>query len=296
MKNPKVSVLLPTYNAAEHLDKAVNSILGQTFSDFELIIINDGSTDSTRELLKSYSDPRIRVINQDNLGLPKALNADDVSLDKRLQKQVAFLDEHPSYGLVGSWSKIMTPSGPTSRQHLHPTSNGELQIRLLTNNQFVHSSVMMRASCLNVTGLYSEDPNHFPPEDFDLWLKFAQHFQVANLPEALLDYLEVPTSISRTKEQIIQTRAAAMAKNAIASLGIAQQVNYLIDILIDAANGRPIKLSLANYFRTQEIISKIEFAIEKRFPAEKNEIQKGSQYLRTQIRKALIKSYLRRYK
>lgn len=311
MKNPKVSVLLPAYNAAEHLGKAITSILGQTFTDFELIIINDGSTDDTLELLNNFSDPRIQVIHQENLGLPKALNAgikassgmylarqdaDDISLSERLEKQVNFLDTHSSYGLVGSWSQIMTPGGMTSRQHLHPISNGQLQVRLLTNNQFVHSSVMMRASCLNITGLYSENPEHFPPEDYDLWLKFSQHFQVANLPEVLIHYLEVPTSISRTKELVIQTRAAAMSKNAIMTLGIDQRNTHLIGTFIEAVNGRPIKFSLANHFNLEKLISNIDIAIQKRFPDERKEIAKSSQYLRAQIRKALIKAFIRRHK
>ena len=109
MSNPKVSVILPAYNAAAHLGKAIDSILGQTFPDLELIIINDGSTDSTTELLARYHDPRVKVITQENLGLPKALNqglaiaqgayiarqdADDISLPSRLEKQVHFLDQH----------------------------------------------------------------------------------------------------------------------------------------------------------------------------------------------------------
>jgi hypothetical protein len=155
---------------------------------------------------------------------------------------------------------------------------------------------MMRASCLNITGTYSEDPEHFPPEDYDLWLKFAKHFQVANLPEVLLQYLEIPTSISRTKEKLIQTRAASMSKNAIISLVKARHNIQLVDLLIEAANGRPIKLSLAHYFKLEELISSIEIAIQKRFPGEQSDIRKGSQYLRMQIRKALIKSYIKRYK
>ena len=272
MKDPKLSVILPTYNAAEHLDKAINSILGQTFTDFELIIINDGSTDGTQELLRSYFDPRIQVINQANLGLPKALNegikasrgiylarqdADDISLSERFEKQVSFLDEHPSYGLVGSWSQIMTPTGPTSRQHLHPTSNGQIQVQLLMNNQFVHSSVMMRASCLNITGPYSEDPEHFPPEDYDLWLKFAKNFRVANLPEALLHYMEIPTSISRTKEDLIQARAAKMSRDSIRDLLHLERNMENIAIFVEAANGRRSKMTICQYLQIQALITKI---------------------------------------
>jgi len=121
MSSPKVSVILPAFNAAAHLGKAIDSILSQSFVDFELIIVNDGSTDTTREVLAQYEDPRIKVIHQENLGLPKALNkalavtqspyiarqdADDISLPTRLEKQVQFLDQNPEYGLIGTWSQI----------------------------------------------------------------------------------------------------------------------------------------------------------------------------------------------
>jgi glycosyltransferase involved in cell wall biosynthesis len=309
MNSPKVSVILPTYNAAMHLGKAIDSILEQTFKDFELIIINDGSSDDTMGVLAKYTDPRIVVITQENLGLPKALNkgisaakgiylarqdADDISHPQRLQLQVHFLDQYPSYGLVGSWTQIVTPAGATSRQHTHPEKNGQLQIQLLFNNQFVHSSVMLRACCLKVAGNYSENPEHFPPEDYDLWLRIARHFQVANIPEILLEYLELPTSISRTKEMLINDRAAKMAAEAILCIPGLNQSMGNINAFIEAANGRPVKLTLAQYLSLRNLVSKIQKYINKRFPDELSEIAKGAQYLRTQINKALIKSFLRR--
>lgn len=310
MNSPKVSVILPTYNAATHLGKAINSILGQTFEDFELIIVDDGSTDNTSEILAKCTDPRIIVLSQENLGLPKALNigiaaargaylarqdADDISLPQRLEKQVEFLDQNLNYGLVGSWTQIITPEGPTLRQHTHPASNGQLQIQLLTNNQFVHSAVMLRASCLKITGLYSENPEHFPPEDYDLWLKIAQHFPVANIPQVLLQYLELPSSISRTKEHLINERAAKMAREAIR---ITPGVNHSTDTIhyfIEAANGRPAKLTLNKYLSIQSLISKLQAHANRRFPEEKVEIARGASFLRAQTHKALIKSFLRRF-
>ena len=307
MSNPKVSVILPAYNAAAHLGKAIDSILGQTFPDLELIIINDGSTDSTTELLARYHDPRVKVITQENLGLPKALNqglaiaqgayiarqdADDISLPSRLEKQVHFLDQHENYGLVGTWSQITTPDGPSNRQHLHPTSNGQIQVQLLINNQFVHSSVMFRASCLKNSGLYSEDPNHFPPEDYDLWLKMAKHALVANLPEVLLHYLEEPNSISRTKQELINTRAALMSEQAIFSIPGIHENSLIIHLLIEAGNGRPCKLGLIQLFRLQGVISKIKGNMNHRFPSEGASIAKGIAFLRKQVTKSFIKSHL----
>ena len=307
MSSPKVSVILPAFNAAAHLGKAIDSILSQSFNDFELIIINDGSTDNTLEVLAKCGDPRIKVITQENLGLPKALNqglaiargpyiarqdADDISLPTRLEKQVQFLDQNPEYGLIGTWSQIMTPAGLTDRQHLHPTSNGQIQVQLLMNNQFVHSSVMFRASCLKTTGQYSEDPEHFPPEDYDLWLKIAKHFMVANLPEVLLQYLEEPNSISRTKLELINTRAALMSEQAICSIPSLHTNPNLIKLLIQASNGRVCKISFMQFFRLQNAISKIQVYMKNRFPGEENNIAKGIAFLRKQAIKTFIKSHL----
>lgn len=307
MSNPKVSVILPAYNAAAHLGKAIDSILDQTFPDFELIIINDGSTDSTSELLVKYQDPRIKVITQENLGLPKALNhglaiargiyiarqdADDISLPNRLEKQVQFLEKNERYGLIGTWSQIITPDGPTNRQHVHPTSNGQIQVQLLINNQFVHSSVMFRASCLKMTGKYSEDTNHFPPEDYDLWLKMAKYVLVANIPEILVRYLEEPNSISRTKQELINTRAALMSEQAIFSIPGMHENSQIIHLLIEAANGRNCKIGLIQLCRLNIVITKIQAYMKNRFPSEGNDIAKGIIFLRKQATKVFIKSYL----
>ena len=307
MSNPKVSVILPAYNAAAHLGKAIDSVLGQSFSDFELIIINDGSTDGTTDLLTQYQDPRIQVITQENLGLPKALNrglaiakgvyiarqdADDISLPSRFEKQVQFLDQNEGYGLVGTWSEIITPDGPSHRQHMHPISNGQIQVQLLINNQFVHSSVMLRASCLKNTGYYSEDPNHFPPEDYDLWLKVAQHTLVANLPEVLLQYLEEPNSISRTKQALINSRAALMSEQAIFSIPGIHENSAMIQLLIEASNGRACKIGLIQLCRLQSVLSKIQAYINNRFPNENDNVARGIAFLRKQITKSFIKSHI----
>jgi glycosyltransferase involved in cell wall biosynthesis len=319
--NPLVSVILPTYNAAAYIGKAIESILAQSYGNFELIIINDGSSDNTAALLTQYSDPRILIINQLNLGLPKALNAgiqvakgkylarqdaDDVSLSERLARQVAFMEKNPSCALLGSWTNIMAAKGnglddlssePSGRKHQHPTANGALQVLLLINNQFVHSSVMIRATCLKAIGLYSEDPEHFPPEDYDLWLRIAQQYSIANLPQVLLEYLEVPTSISRTKEKLIEERARKMSLRAIQAIFGAAKLNSSsidIDTLVDAANGRPTQLTLTQYIRLQSLIRAIGHQTTLRFPQEKALIAKATSFLRKQTLKALIKSYLLR--
>jgi hypothetical protein len=324
---PLVSVILPTYNAAAYLGKAIDSILAQRYRHFELIIVNDGSTDDTQDLLAQYQDPRITVINQVNLGLPKALNqgiglakgkyiarqdADDISLPERLSEQVAFMEQNPNCALLGTWSCITTAmdSEPgnanlSGRYHQHPSSNGQLQVLLLINNQFVHSSVMIRANCLHSIGQYSENPEHYPPEDYDLWLRIAKSHCIANLPRVLLVYLEVPTSISRTKEQLIEERAKKMSLHAIAALCADTEHNPKLDAhpfakhatistLIDCANGRPCPITFSQYLQLQRLISGIGQQIALRFPREKREISKATGFLRKQTLKALIKSKLLR--
>ena len=133
---PVISVVLPVYNCADYVAEAVQSILDQTFSNFEFLIIDDGSTDATSNVLQGFRDPRIRSITQENHGLAFTLNrglelsrgryvarqdADDISLPDRLGKQVAFLEAHPACALVGTWADIWRDREPSGRSHHHPS-------------------------------------------------------------------------------------------------------------------------------------------------------------------------------
>jgi glycosyltransferase involved in cell wall biosynthesis len=211
-QNPIVSVLLPVYNGKDYLDAAVQSILDQTYADFECIIINDGSRDRSTAIINKYNDARIRVYHQENQGLAATLNRaislargeylarqdqDDISLPQRFEKQVAFLETHPDYGMVGTWAEIVSGDHKTDRAHKHPADNLTLKFELLFNNPFVHSSMMIRKSVFEKIGPYSTDATRQPPEDYELWSRIARTFEVANIPEILLVYREVPKSMSR---------------------------------------------------------------------------------------------------
>jgi len=210
--DPLVSVVLPVYNCPDYVDAAVRSILDQTFENFELILIDDGSTDATPAVLSGYADPRIKLITQANRGLAATLNRgvelargryiarqdqDDISLPERLAKQVAFLEAHPRCALIGTWAQIWLENTATDRVHRHPSDNSGLQFELLFNNPFVHSSVMLRKAALVVVGGYSTDRNRQPPEDYELWSRIAREYEVANIPEVLHTYREVKGSMSR---------------------------------------------------------------------------------------------------
>lgn len=211
---PLVSVLLPVYNAGAYLAEAIESILSQTYRNFELIIINDGSTDDSATIIDRYNDPRILSIQQLNQGLAATLNrainiasgiylarqdADDFSYATRLEKQVKFLESNPDYGLVGTWSEIFEEYSKTEREHRHPTENISLCFNLLFDCYFVHSSVMLRKSVFDTVGLYSVEQSR-QPEDFELWSRVLKNgsFKFANLPEILVCYREVPQSLCRS--------------------------------------------------------------------------------------------------
>ena len=212
MARPELSVLLPVYNGASHLREAIESILSQTYADFELIVIDDGSTDDSLSILEEYADSRIRVFSHTNRGLAASLNRaiglakgryvarqdqDDVSLPQRFEKQVRFLKEHPTAGMVGTWARILAGNAETGRVHRHPSDNATLKFALMFDNPFVHSSMMIRKSVFDSVGVYTTDPSRQPPEDYELWSRIARAFDVANIPEVLHIYREVPKSMSR---------------------------------------------------------------------------------------------------
>lgn len=210
--SPRITVVMPVYNGAAYLGEALRSILAQTERDFEFVIIDDGSKDGSESVIKEFTDPRIRFFRQANSGLAATLNRgiglargeyiarqdqDDISLPGRFEKQAGFLDAHPRCALVGTRAEIWEGERRTGRAHDHPAEDHLLKFDLLFDNPFVHSSVMLRKSALDKTGLYTTDPLRQPPEDYELWSRLARNFEVANIPERLHIYREFPGSMSR---------------------------------------------------------------------------------------------------
>jgi glycosyltransferase involved in cell wall biosynthesis len=231
IESPRVSVLLPVYNGAPFLASSIDSILSQSFEDFELLILNDGSTDDSAAIIRSYSDRRIRYFEHSNMGLPATLNGgarlargeflfrqdqDDLSYPSRLTRQVSYLDEHPDIAMLGSWARIFIDSDPAAacRYHRHPTTHAAVALCTTFDSTFVHSSVAMRRSAFEALGGYSCDPMRQPPEDFELWSRMCRHYQVANLAEVLVDYREVASSMSRVfREDFTERMLRISAEN-----------------------------------------------------------------------------------
>lgn len=206
---PKVSVLMPVYNAQQYLAEAIDSIINQTFTDWELVIINDGSTDDSDAIIKSYQDSRIRYIeNESNLKLIATLNkgialcrgeyiarmdADDVAMPDRLQVQVAFMDSHPDYVMCGADAIIVDMKGVSKGTIRNLQTNELLQINLLFSSPFVHPVMIMRRSIM-LNNLY--DSNFIHTEDYELWCRLAKQGKIANIGRLLLKYRWHDTNIS----------------------------------------------------------------------------------------------------
>jgi len=256
---PTISVVLSVRNGGEDLPTALDTILTQSFSDFELIAINNGSTDGTGEFLDQIADPRVRVYHQEDKGLAAALNRgislargryiarqdhDDLADPSRLAKQVAFLDAHPEHGLVGTRAEIWVGDIPSGRFHDHPTEDDILRFDLLFNNPFVHSSVMIRKSALDRVGGYTTDPARQPPEDYELWSRIARHYRVANLGERLTVYREVLSSMSRAGERpFLEKLVTISSENLAHATGATtpQQVHLDIAALVHGAELRVLQ-------------------------------------------------------
>ncbi len=209
-KLPLVSVLMPVFNSRNFIEQAVNSILKQTYHNFEFIIINDASTDGTQEFLRQLKDRRIKlffnskhkgVTNSLNIALTKAsgkyiarMDADDISYPTRLQEQVEFLSQHPNIGLVGSWARQINNLHQIVNEIKYPVDFKSIEQTLSYKNPFLHSSVMFKRELYIKYGGY--DPKLDGAEDYDLWLRYIKHAQMLNLPKILIEYRTSTHSVS----------------------------------------------------------------------------------------------------
>jgi glycosyltransferase involved in cell wall biosynthesis len=210
---PRVSVIMAVYNAEPWLTEAVDSVLAQTFKDFELVVIDDGSLDATPEILGRLRDPRLRVVRQRQSGQTPALNhglrlsrgaliarmdGDDVALPDRLARQVAYLDAHPDVGLLGTACREISATGAIIRTIIPPAEDPEIRRILIRENPFTHSAVMFRRTVLDASGQYDE--GFVVAQDYDLWLRMSRLTRLASLPEPLVLRRLAPGQLSSARE------------------------------------------------------------------------------------------------
>ncbi|MCB0002661.1 MAG: glycosyltransferase family 2 protein, partial [Anaerolineae bacterium] len=197
---PVVSVILPAFNAARYIHAAINSILVQTFTDFELIVIDDGSTDDTYRIVLGFTDSRMRVLrNSTNLGLVKSLNrgvdaarsgllarmdADDCSEPDRLAIQVEWMQRNPRLGVLGSYYETFDERHFVLDTVTLPVTDAEVRYNLYGKTHcFCHPAVLMRRQALKEAGGYRDE--WFPAEDLELWLRMLENWHGANVPQVL---------------------------------------------------------------------------------------------------------------
>ena len=199
---PTISILILSYNRAKYIAEAIDSVLTQTYRNFELVIIDDGSTDQTAEILSQYIDPRIKkIMHTTNAGLharraesltyatgtyTAVLDSDDVWTDSdKLAQQVACMEAHPDCAVVGTFITLCSPAGETIGRNSYCTDDQRIRSAILSRNQFTHSSVLMRTSLLQKVPGYRDTGL---AEDLDLFLQLGLVGTFANLPHYMTAY------------------------------------------------------------------------------------------------------------
>ena len=238
--NPAISVILPTYNDADYLKRAVDSILEQTFRDFELIVIDDGSTDGTQKVLDEYRDSRIvRLKNNTNKGLIFSLNrglgkakgkyiarmdADDISYSKRLERQYQYMEENEGITLCGCDYLVGGHGYDKERAIRLPRASEELYVRLLHTSPLAHSTWMLRAS--DVQGIVYYDKKYFLAEDYQYVLELKKrNLKIGCVNEILQYYEDRENSVS--KREYASNTYYEVRKNVLSEVGVSFSTEFL---------------------------------------------------------------------
>ncbi len=214
---PKVSIIIPAYNAMRYLPKTLDSVLQQTHRDFEVLIINDGSSDAIIEWVSKITDTRVQLITQSNQGVSAArntgialaqgeyiafLDADDLWEPTHLEKQVSYLDNNPKIGVVYTWTQLIDecdrPTGRIFASH----ASGMIWQELLENDVIsTGSSAMVRRNCLDTVGGFDTELAH--AEDLELWLRIARQHQIGVIKEPLTMYRQHPHNTTKNREKML---------------------------------------------------------------------------------------------
>lgn len=214
-KPPAISVLLSVYNADRYVSLAIESILNQTFTDFELIIVDDCSSDASWDICEKYAQQDKRIVllrNKSNLGGCETLNVglriakgryvarqdnDDWSYPDRLAKQLNFMEAHPDVGIVGGSMEIMDGSEKVIGKRTYNFTDSTIRKKIFRYSPFSHPLVMVRKSILDTVGYYNCE--YAPADDYDLYFRIGEASQFANLSDILLKYRVVSTSLTNTR-------------------------------------------------------------------------------------------------
>lgn len=223
---------MPVYNAELYLREAIESILNQSYCDFHFLIVSDGSTDGSVDIIRSYSDPRIKLLQPQhmgyslimNFGLERAdskflalMDSDDISLPNRLEKQIAFLEDHPEIGACGTW--VQTIGDKSGQIWKYATDADEVHCRSLFNMSVAHPTLMLRLDTLNKSGT-RYNPEYYYACDWEFLQQCVKSFSIANIPETLVHYRIREGSCSRENAERMKSHRYAIAAKALKGIGI----------------------------------------------------------------------------
>jgi len=228
--NPKVSIILPTWNGSKYIIKAINSVLAQTFYDWELIIINDGSTDNTEEIVREYvkKDKRVRYYYHDNKGQEQSrkygielsngeyiafIDDDDVWIDKnKIEKQIEFMDKNYDYVLIGTGGIVCDENYNKISGYKVSEKDKDIKNTFLYKNNFIQSSVILRKNILSNIN-FSNEEKYKVAEDYNLWLKIGLLGKVANINEPMVLYMYREGNTSFKNKKYILKNNIRIIKN-----------------------------------------------------------------------------------
>lgn len=222
---PRVSVVIPAYNSMTYLPETVESVLQQTFTDFEVLIVDDGSADAIEQWAATIADSRVRFVRQSNQGVSVArnlgitqaqgeyiafLDADDLWECSKLEKQVRYMENHPTIGLVHSWVTLIDAKSRPLNKQLTSTAEGTVWQSLIIRNAIACCSVLVRRECFATAGLF--DPLIRSAEDWEMWIRIALHYPIGLMREPLARYRVLPTSKSKNIQLVERSIAQIIEK------------------------------------------------------------------------------------
>lgn len=298
LKVPKISVIMPVYNGEKYLKEGIDSILCQTYSDFELLLINDASIDQTEKIILGYKDSRIIYIKNDqNLGLIKTLNKgldlskadliarmdhDDIADPTRFEKQVKILQNNPKIGICGAWLTFFRDNGQTGTLQ-YPEKNENIKIGFLGHNTLGHPVIMMRKKVVDAIR-YDED--YQAAEDYEFWVRLSKVTELYNIQESLLQYRIHQTNISVLENDLQSQKVKKIIGNQLLHIDINDSEQNIEYCKILFGNSSPKTRCSKDYMEMITFANEIE---------SKNRIKKfyDEKELRTTISQKLI--YIFRY-
>jgi len=299
--DPLVTVLMPVYNGGKYLRPTMETILGQTYRDFEFLIINDCSTDDSLETIRSFNDPRIRIhTNEKNMGQTPSLNvglklargkyivvndADDFSLPKRIETQLDFIQKHPEYPVVGCSAYIMDKDGEINRVFRKPTDPRKIRLWILTDTPMIHGAVIMNKEIILAEGGYDE--YHITSQDFEFWSRLMRKgYRVTNVPDILVvirHYTASMSSRAADRQMVEAGRIFRANINGMTSLNITDE---------EAVRHRkffiePERLSEDEFLKAEELLVRAYGNL-------KDGTGQEPEFIAEDLREKLVKPYVKR--